>query len=357
MGMFETIFDLSYLILVIGLGLRMILQESKGAKLFGAMGILLGAGDAFHLIPRVMSYWMENGKVALEGALSWGEAITSITMTVFYLLYYFFYKLQTKENNKKKDMLVYALVALRVIFVILPQNGWGTMPGNYTMAIIRNIPFAILGILLIYWSHQQRTAPGLKHMDILIALSFLFYAPVVLGARFIPALGALMMPKTIAYFLIVILGFKTFVRPLDNRGILELGFVNLILGLTGGVFYREFTKLFDYTQNTMLGKVHGHVLALGVIFMMVIFLLAKDNQLLKGGKQSIGKGVIIFNSGIFVSALFMVIRGIMEVLGYVPSSMENGMISGLAGIGHIILALGFGMVLYKTIKRQKIEAA
>ncbi len=42
----------------------------------------------------------------------------------------------------------------------------------------------------------------------LILLSFLFYVPVVLWSQKYPVVGALMMPKTVAYFMIVYLGFK-----------------------------------------------------------------------------------------------------------------------------------------------------
>lgn len=56
MEIFESLFDISYLAIVIGLGVRLLLEKNKNAKLFGIMAILLGFGDAFHLIPRVISH-------------------------------------------------------------------------------------------------------------------------------------------------------------------------------------------------------------------------------------------------------------------------------------------------------------
>ena len=53
----ETLFDAVYLISVITIGVRMI-QGSKGNRqfrLFGLMAVVLGAGDAFHLIPRAVA--------------------------------------------------------------------------------------------------------------------------------------------------------------------------------------------------------------------------------------------------------------------------------------------------------------
>lgn len=56
MKLFESLFDLTYLVLVIALGIRLLLEAKKEAKLFGVMAVLLGLGDAFHLIPRVLSH-------------------------------------------------------------------------------------------------------------------------------------------------------------------------------------------------------------------------------------------------------------------------------------------------------------
>ena len=53
----ETLFDAVYLVTVITIGVRMI-QRSKGNpqfQLFGWMAVVLGAGDAFHLVPRAVA--------------------------------------------------------------------------------------------------------------------------------------------------------------------------------------------------------------------------------------------------------------------------------------------------------------
>ena len=86
----ETLFDVIYLATVITLGIIMIVK-SKGMpefKLFGIMAVTLGVGDSFHLVPRALALCttgLENYTVAL-GAGKW---ITSITMTVFYVLLYY----------------------------------------------------------------------------------------------------------------------------------------------------------------------------------------------------------------------------------------------------------------------------
>ena len=80
----ETAFDAVYLITVLTLGIRMIRQPGAARQfhLFGWMAVVLGAGDAFHLVPRAWALCttgLENYAVAL----GLGKAITSVTMTVF----------------------------------------------------------------------------------------------------------------------------------------------------------------------------------------------------------------------------------------------------------------------------------
>lgn len=89
-AVFETLFDIVYLSTVITLGYRMI-RGGKGQKqylLFGIMAVVLGCGDAFHLIPRAVAL-CTTGLESYPAALGIGKLVTSITMTVFYLLLYY----------------------------------------------------------------------------------------------------------------------------------------------------------------------------------------------------------------------------------------------------------------------------
>ena len=56
-AIFETAFDVVYLVSVITIGILMV-KKAKGEKqylLFGLMAIVLGSGDAFHLVPRAVA--------------------------------------------------------------------------------------------------------------------------------------------------------------------------------------------------------------------------------------------------------------------------------------------------------------
>lgn len=45
------------------------------------------------------------------------------------------------------------------------------------------------------------------------------------------------------------------------------------LGLAGGLFYREITHARDFTGNTQLAVVHTHLLALGLLVMLIVLAL------------------------------------------------------------------------------------
>ncbi len=83
-AIFETLFDIVYLTTVITLGIIMI-RKSKGEKqylLYGVMAVILGGGDAFHLLPRAIAL-CTTGLSDYTVALGIGKLITSITMTIF----------------------------------------------------------------------------------------------------------------------------------------------------------------------------------------------------------------------------------------------------------------------------------
>ena len=83
-GNLETAFDAIYLTCVTVLGILM-LRNHRGRRqylLSGIMAVTLGAGDAFHLVPRAYAL-LTDGLANHAAALGTGKFITSITMTLF----------------------------------------------------------------------------------------------------------------------------------------------------------------------------------------------------------------------------------------------------------------------------------
>ena len=353
MVMVESLFDVTYLAVVIGLGVRLLLEKVKGAKLFGIMAILLGVGDAFHLLPRIISHLSPLGFAGHTAALSWGQFVTSITMTIFYILYYYFYRRQSGDKDNKKLSEVHVLAFLRIILVLLPMNAWGTAEGNNMFGIYRNIPFAIMGGLLIYWSYQQRDKAGLKHMWLLILLSFVFYIPVVLWSNTFPIVGALMMPKTVAYLMIVVLGYKYYIPSFERINLLGLAFTNMIMGLFVGVFYREFTKFYHFTEANHLGKMHGHLLILGFVVMILLYLLTANMNLEQ--IHSLKKPIHILEAGLVFTIVTMFVIGVYEVVGMGETTINMHAMAGMSGLGHILLSIGLVWTLAKIYQRETIS--
>lgn len=208
----ETLFDVVYLVLVITVGIKMI-RQSKGDRqyrLFGIMAVTLGCGDAFHLVPRAYAL-CTTGLENYTAALGIGKFITSITMTVFYILLYYVWRNRYKIEGKKEiTIAVYAMAVLRIVLCLFPQNAWTSADAPLSWGIYRNIPFAILGLIVIvlfYRSAKEHKDRDFRWMWLTIVLSFGFYIPVVLWADTIPAVGMLMIPKTCAYVWTVMIGY------------------------------------------------------------------------------------------------------------------------------------------------------
>lgn len=208
----ETLFDVVYLVTVITLGVLMI-RNSRGRRqylLFGIMAVTLGAGDAFHLVPRAVAL-CTTGLDDYTAALGIGKFITSITMTVFYILLYYVWRLRYEIKGRTAlTAAVYILAGLRILICLLPQNAWTSKDAPLSFGIYRNIPFALLGLLVIVLFYQSARASqdrAFRFMWLTIVLSFAFYIPVVLFADTIPLIGMLMIPKTCAYVWTVAIGF------------------------------------------------------------------------------------------------------------------------------------------------------
>ena len=211
----ETIFDVLYLTGVISIGLIMITKGGKDplVKKFGLMAVLLGAGDAFHLVPRMYALWT-TGLVANAAALGIGKWITSVTMTIFYLILYYIWKQRYKVKDRNGlTITMWAMTIIRIALCMFPQNNWLSYDQPLSWGIYRNIPFAIMGIIIIVLFYQEAKKANdnvFKHMPLAITLSFGFYIPVVLWGSTIPMLGMLMIPKTLAYVWIVLMGWKLY---------------------------------------------------------------------------------------------------------------------------------------------------
>ena len=108
------------------------------------------------------------------------------------------YYMKMSKGLSLGTILVY-LSILRIIICLLPQNNWYKKEGNHNFALIRNTPFALIGIIAVLLAFEN----SFIYIGILIIFSFIFYLPVALYGKKYPKLGMLMIPKTICYMLII----------------------------------------------------------------------------------------------------------------------------------------------------------
>ncbi|NBL00055.1 MAG: hypothetical protein EOM50_19005 [Erysipelotrichia bacterium] len=211
-GKIEIVFDITYLIIVAYIAVMMAIQSSTNAHYVAIIALILGLGDAFHLIPRIMVIKSKDEQ-RYRKYLGRGKQITSITMSIFYLLLYLLLRRAYPiiENNVV-DQLIYILVVVRIILCLLPQNQWTLRYPPISYSVIRNIPFFMLGALMVFILYQHRME--VEHLSMLwlaIILSFAFYLPVTIWANKYSKIGMLMLPKTLCYvwvLLMLVAAFK-----------------------------------------------------------------------------------------------------------------------------------------------------
>lgn len=121
--------------------------------------------------------------------------------------------------------------------------------------------------------------------------------------------------------------------------------IYLGLGLASGLAFREITKHSDWpaTDHTQLSVVHTHLLTLGVVTLLAVLALEavlrlSDSPRLFGWFQG------IYHAGVLISTIMMFVRGLLTVQGADLGGMD-AMVAGIAGIGHILLTVGFVLLM------------
>lgn len=115
-----------------------------------------------------------------------------------------------------------------------------------------------------------------------------------------------------------------------------------VLAMMGGVFYREFTRLNGFAGRTALGVVHTHYFMLGMVFFLLLLALEKSFSFTG---PSTGRVLVVYHAGLNLTAILLAVRGITQVLGMELSAGMSAALSGMAGIGHILLGVSLLLLL------------
>lgn len=134
------------------------------------------------------------------------------------------------------------------------------------------------------------------------------------------------------------------------KKLINMAFGYGLVGLAGGVFYREFTKYNDFTGTTALGKLHVHLLVLGTLLCMLLALFSLQTDLTQ--QKTFARFQMIYQVALPFMAVMLLVRGVTEVLGTELSRGLNAAISGMAGIAHILMTIAF-VYLYRSFRMMK----
>ncbi len=216
----EIGFNIAYLAVVWALIIAMIRgrnrvapENQKLARLFTIAFVLLAAGDVGHVGFRVIAY--ATGDLTASGGESTlvglGALATAITVTFFYMAMVYIWSERFKPPRGRIAFALLAVGLLRLVILAFPQNQWSNVVPPQPWSLIRNIPLMVQGIgvmILILRDAIQQRDRLFQWIGLCIALSFLFYTPVILFVQAVPIVGMLMIPKTIAYVAIAFLAYN-----------------------------------------------------------------------------------------------------------------------------------------------------
>lgn len=211
----ESIFDIAYLVYAMFTAVSFYLAAGNAGGssillLCGSLALVLGGGDAFHLLPRVRRALL-GADEKTEARLGAGLFVSSVTMTVFYLLLYEIWIREFPQSAADIPAIWPALLwlsaILRIVLCFFPQNNWLKKEGDFRWSMARNIPFAVTGLIMaaLFFVSGNADGLGMWRMGIAILISFGCYFPVVLFAKKKPMVGMLMIPKTCAYIWMLVL--------------------------------------------------------------------------------------------------------------------------------------------------------
>lgn len=209
----EAVFDTCYLLfdLIAGILFFAFSHGSPLSLLYGVLTWTLCFGDAFHLVPRVLRA-VKGSNEKIERQLGIGLQISSITMTIFYILLLYIWKQTFCEMTAPVmlEILIWVSAAVRIAVCMLPQNNWCGEEGNCKLSVIRNAVFVVTGICVIVLYVMSGNTYGyhMMRMAAAIVVSFGCYLPVTLLSKKMPKIGMLMIPKTCAYIWMIVMGLQ-----------------------------------------------------------------------------------------------------------------------------------------------------
>ena len=236
----EVSFNLVYLVVVWGLVIAMsrrmgavLPEERRTASLVRWAFAALALGDTGHVGFRVLAYALGDLEASIDvfgqdiGLVGLGALSTAITVTFFYVLMLEAWRLRFGRKYGWFEVFLLASAVVRLLLMMSPANQWNNTVPPQPWSLYRNLPLTILGLGVAYLMlRDARKAQdrAFTWIGIMILVSYACYIPVILFVQQVPAIGMLMIPKTMAYVAIGFIAYSDLYRPVAaGRSVASMG--------------------------------------------------------------------------------------------------------------------------------------
>ncbi|WFA08466.1 hypothetical protein [Tissierella sp. Yu-01] len=209
----EPIIHILYLTYIFLMG-SYFLRNALGNKLykgFGYLAVTLGLADLCYLIPRMYALLTTGIEDNLK-FIGWGRILNSIIITfLFIILYEITNKRYSRKDNVPLNKTFYFLTIMRIVLCLMPPNNWFEMIPNSIFALIRFIPLALMGVLLLLIIFIHSKMHRDVHFQIILLGVFLLLPtiePLIYFKDSSTFIIALTILRTVTLNIIILLGFK-----------------------------------------------------------------------------------------------------------------------------------------------------
>ncbi len=222
----ETSFNILYLITVWWIVLVMYnrrnlvaANDRKTAALILWAFFFLGLGDIGHVGFRLVAFALNGLETSVNifgqqlRIAPMGSLATAITFTFFYIILIMVWKEHFNKSYGWFCYLLFAIAVIRLLLMTHPSNHWNSLEPQQPWSIYRNVPLMLMQLGVAYLILRDaifQNDKTFKRIGVLILVSFACYAPVIFLHKQVPLIGMLMIPKTIAYLVIALLGLYKF---------------------------------------------------------------------------------------------------------------------------------------------------
>ena len=132
------------------------------------------------------------------------------------------------------------------------------------------------------------------------------------------------------------------------KKIINTSFVYAIIAMLCGIIYREGSRFLELTEPNTWSLTHTHFFVLGMFFFLIVLVLEKQFHITKDKK-------FIYNIGLLLTGIMLWMRGVADIVNDFYIKYDK-MISGISGIGHLLLGIGivlFFIILFRKVKEEK----